>query len=395
MIELRLPSFGADMDDALFVAWHAEPGQALRKGEVACVVETQKGAIDVELWQDGTLAACIAQPGQRLPVGAPLALLAEAGEDWQVIAKEAPHMAAAAVAPASPPTAPPPQDAVGRTEAPPPPPPARVPAPAAALAVAVAEAAAVTEAAPASAAATAAVPAPQPAASAPNRHEAPATSPMREAIGAAMARSKREIPHYYLAHEIRVDAALDWLERLNAGRPPAERVLFAALALRAVAQAAAVVPGLNGHWIDGRVCNADHVHLGVVTALRGGGLVVPALHDADRLDLPATMAALSQAIARARGGRLRSGDLGGATITVSNLGDLGCDEGWGVIYPPQLAIVGLGRIAPRPVVTPDGTLAAARTLRLTLAADHRASDGLVGARFIAAVAHRLEHPELT
>lgn len=218
---------------------------------------------------------------------------------------------------------------------------------------------------------------------------------MREAIGAAMARSKREIPHYYLAHEIRVDAALDWLEHLNTGKPPAERVLFAALALRAVAQAAAVVPGLNGHWIDGAVQAADHVHLGVVTALRGGGLVVPALHDADRLDLPATMAALSQAIARARGGRLRSGDLGDATITVSNLGDLGCDEGWGVIYPPQLAIVGLGRIAPRPVVTPEGTLAAARTLRLTLAADHRASDGLVGARFIAAVAHRLEHPELT
>jgi pyruvate dehydrogenase E2 component (dihydrolipoamide acetyltransferase) len=137
------------------------------------------------------------------------------------------------------------------------------------------------------------------------------------------------------------------------------------------------------------------VHLGVVTALRGGGLVVPALRDADHLDLGATMAALSQAIARARGGRLRSGDLGEATLTVSNLGELGCDEGWGVIYPPQVAIVGLGRVAQRPVVTADGALAAARTVRLTLAADHRASDGLVGARFIAAVAHRLEHPELT
>lgn len=355
MIELRLPSFGADMDDALFVAWHARPGQALRKGEVACVVETQKGAIDVELWQDGTLAACIAEPGQRLPVGAPLALLAEAGEDWQAVAAR--HAAAPRA----------PQAAV----------------------VAVAAAAAPS---PAPSPAPSTAPSTAPSAPAP---EARATSPMREAIGAAMARSKREIPHYYLAHEIRADAALDWLERLNAGKPPAERVLFAALALRAVAQAAAVVPGLNGHWIDGGVRGADRVHLGVVTALRGGGLVVPTLHDADRLDLPATMVALSQAIARARAGRLRSGDLGDATITVSNLGDLGCDEGWGVIYPPQLAIVSLGRIAPRPVVTPEGTLAAARTLRLTLAADHRASDGLVGARFIAAVAHRLEHPELT
>ena len=375
MIELRLPSFGADMDDAQFVAWQVRPGQAVRKGEVACVVETQKGAIDVELWQDGTVAALIAEPGQRLPVGAPLALLAEAGEDWQAIAAQA---RAAAVAPVSAPVQPALQAA-----APPAAPPAAAPiAPAMAAAPPDPSAARRADARTATTAATAAT-------------ATTDASPMRDAIGAAMSRSKREIPHYYLAHEIRADAALDWLERFNAGKPPAERVLFAALALRAVAQAAAVVRGLNGHWVDGTVQAADRVHLGVVTALRGGGLVVPTLHDADRLDLPATMAALSQAIARARAGRLRSGDLGDATITVSNLGDLGCDEGWGVIYPPQLAIVSLGRIAPRPVVTPEGTLAAARTLRLTLAADHRASDGLVGARFIAAVAHRLEHPELT
>jgi pyruvate dehydrogenase E2 component (dihydrolipoamide acetyltransferase) len=392
MIELRLPSFGADMEDALFVAWHARPGQALRKGEVACVVETQEGAIDVELWQDGTLAACIAEPGQRLPVGAPLALLAEAGEDWQAVAAQ--H--AAAPRPPAPDAvaSPAPSPAPSAEPATPPPP---APSTAAPGAPSPASSAAASTTPPATAPTA---PAPghapqQPPAAAPPARDAQATSPMREAIGAAMARSKREIPHYYLAHEIRVDAALNWLEKLNASRPPAERVLFAALALRAVAQAAAVVPGLNGHWIDGGVRSADRVHLGVVTALRGGGLVVPALHDADRLDLPATMAALSQAIARARGGRLRSGDLGDATLTVSNLGDLGCDEGWGVIYPPQLAIVGLGRIAPRPVVTPEGSLAAARTLRLTLAADHRASDGLVGARFIGAVAHRLEHPELT
>jgi pyruvate dehydrogenase E2 component (dihydrolipoamide acetyltransferase) len=360
MIELRLPSFGADMDDALFVAWHVQPGQAVRKGEIACVVETQKGAIDVELWQDGTVAALRAEPGQRLPVGAPLAWIAEAGEDWQVIAA---GTAAAPVDVATPVTGP-----------------AFDPSPPAAAAQA---------------------PAPVDGAAAPGLTAAPATATgaadatraMREAIGAAMARSKREIPHYYLAHEVNVEAALAALEALNTGKPPAERVLFAALALRAVAQAAAAVPGLNGHWVDGALCGAGHVHLGVVTALRGGGLVVPTLHDADHLALPALMAGLTQAIARARGGRLRSGDLGDATITVTNLGDLGCDEGWGVIYPPQVAIVGLGRITRRPVVAADGSLVAARTLRLTLAADHRASDGLVGARFIAAAAHRLEHPE--
>jgi pyruvate dehydrogenase E2 component (dihydrolipoamide acetyltransferase) len=356
MIELRLPSFGADMDDAVFVAWHVQPGQAVHKGEVACVVETQKGAIDVELWQDGTVAALRAEPGQRLPVGAPLAWIAEGDEDWHAIA------ATAAAEPATPVAAP-----------------MAAPAPGPAAA----DAAAVT------------VPAVAAAPPGEAGGAADAARSMREAIGAAMARSKREIPHYYLAHEVNVEPALAALEALNAGKPPTERVLFAAFALRAVAQAAAAVPGLNGHWIDGGLRHADHVHLGVVTALRGGGLVVPTLHDADRLALAALMAGLTQAIARARGGRLRSGDLGDATVTVSNLGDLGCDEGWGVIYPPQVAIIGLGRIARRPVVAADGSLAAARTLRLTIAADHRASDGLVGARFIAAVAHRLEHPEPT
>jgi pyruvate dehydrogenase E2 component (dihydrolipoamide acetyltransferase) len=368
MIELRLPSFGADMDDALFVAWHVKPGQAVRKGEVACVVETQKGAIDVELWQDGTVAALRAEPGQRLPVGAPLAWIAEAGEDWQAVAAST----AAAGAEAA---------AALRSEA-------ALPSPSTPIGTP-----------PAAGAAEAAVPAGSTAAPQANAPpagpggSADAARAMREAIGAAMARSKREIPHYYLAHEVSVEAALSALETLNAGKPPAERVLFAALALRAVAQAAAAVPGLNGHWVDGALRDTQHVHLGVVTALRGGGLVVPTLHDADHLGLPALMAGLTQAIARARGGRLRSGDLGDATLTVTNLGDLGCDEGWGVIYPPQVAIVGLGRIARRPVVAADGSLVAARTLRLTLAADHRASDGLVGARFIAAVAHRLEHPE--
>ena len=375
MIELRLPSFGADMDDALFVAWHVQPGQAVRKGEVACVVETQKGAIDVELWQDGTVAALQAEPGQRLPVGAPLAWIADAGEDWQVIADRAAAARAeaakveegAASAPARP--------AAGA---------AGVPGAAGTPAPRAAPEATATPPAPAT---------PEAAAAPGTTAQASPARAMREAIGAAMARSKREIPHYYLSHEVSVEAALSALEALNAGKPPAERVLCAALALRAVAQAAAAVPGFNGHWVEGALRNSEHVHLGVVTALRGGGLVVPTLHDADHLALPALMAGLTQAIARARGGRLRSGDLGDATITVTNLGDLGCDEGWGVIYPPQVAIVGLGRIARRPVVAADGSLVAARTLRLTLAADHRASDGLVGARFIAAVAHRLEHPE--
>jgi pyruvate dehydrogenase E2 component (dihydrolipoamide acetyltransferase) len=230
--------------------------------------------------------------------------------------------------------------------------------------------------------AAAAVPAPPP-----SREQS-----MRAAIGAAMARSKREIPHYYLGCEVNVEAALRWLEDFNAGRPVAERVLFAALALQAIARALREAPELNGRFVEGRFEPAAAIHLGVVTALRGGGLIVPTVHDADKLALPALMASLRDSLARARSGDLRSSDLADSTITVTNLGDLGTDYVQGVIYPPQVALIGIGQVAPRPVVQ-DGAVVAARTVHLTLAADHRVSDGLAGARFLGALRERLSHPE--
>jgi pyruvate dehydrogenase E2 component (dihydrolipoamide acetyltransferase) len=215
---------------------------------------------------------------------------------------------------------------------------------------------------------------------------------MRAAIGAAMARSKREIPHYYLGCEVEVEAALRWLEAFNAARPLADRVLWVALAARAIGLALRAAPSLNGRFVEGRFEPADAVHLGVVTALRGGGLVVPTVHDVDRKPLAEVMHELSEAMARARAGRLRSSDLADATTTLTPLGELGTDTVYGVIYPPQVALVGMGRLAPRPVVR-DEQLAVARTVHLTLAADHRVSDGLVGARFLGDLARRLSTPQ--
>ena len=215
---------------------------------------------------------------------------------------------------------------------------------------------------------------------------------MRAAIAAAMTRSKREIPHYYLGSEIEVERALQWLEDFNASRPLAERVLFAALALRAVALALREVPDLNGQFVDGRFRRSEAIHVGVVTSLRGGGVVVPAVHDADRLTLPELMASLRDVVARARSGRLRSSDLADSTITVTNLGDLGVETVYGVIYPPQVALVGLGRVLARPAVR-DGAIVATRTMNATLSGDHRVTDGLTGARFLSALRERFEHPE--
>jgi len=211
---------------------------------------------------------------------------------------------------------------------------------------------------------------------------------MRAAIGAAMTRSWREIPHYHVGCEIVVEAPLRALEAFNQERPVAERVLFAAVLLRAVALAVEDTPTLNGRFENGVFQPADAVHLGVVTSLRGGGLVVPTVHDAHRLSLSELMAALRAVMERARTGQLRSSDLADSTLSVSHLGDLGAESVQGVIYPPQVALVGLGRVALRPAVL-DGQVVAARTLHASLAGDHRVSDGLVGSRFLAALTARL------
>lgn len=398
MIDLRLPSFGADMDDAEFIRWNVQPGQPVNKGDIACVVETQKGAIDVEVWQAGTVARLLAEPGQRLPVGHLLAVLADEGEDWHAVAATATAAAPAPKAEAE-------AEKAATTDARPPlaeRPPAPDTAPAA---DAGAPAARVSPAARKRAAELgvdlqelAAAAGGKPVSIGDVERAAAATAPptaaqnMRAAIAAAMARSKREIPHYYLGCEIEVEAALRWLEGFNAGRPVAERVLWAALSLRAIGLALRASPQLNGRFVDGRFEPAPAVHLGVVTSLREGGLVVPTVHDADRQALPALMHELAEALSRARKGQLRSSDLADSTVTVTNLGDLGTDTVYGVIYPPQVALVGLGRVAPRPVAR-DGQVVVARTVQVTLAADHRVSDGLLGARFLADLQQQLARPE--
>ena len=215
---------------------------------------------------------------------------------------------------------------------------------------------------------------------------------MRRAIAAAMSRSKREIPHYYLAHTIDLEPALTWLERRNAQRPIEQRLVYGVLLLKAVARAATETPSLNGYWRDGAFVGAKAVNLGVVISLRGGGLAAPALSDVAALDVDALMAALKDATERARRGRLKSSELTSATITVSSLGDIGVDSMFPIIHPPQVAIVGFGAIATRPWVV-DGGLHVRRVISATLAADHRASDGHEGARLLAAVARHLEKPE--
>lgn len=218
------------------------------------------------------------------------------------------------------------------------------------------------------------------------------TAGMREAIAGLMTRANREIPHYYLSTTVDMSAAMNWMHEHNRRCPIGERLLPAALLLKAAARAAREVPELNGFWTDGGFTPGEGVHLGVAVSLRGGGLVAPALHEADTLELPQLMADLKDLVARARTGRLRGSEVSDPTLTVTNLGDQGVEAVLGVIYPPQVALVGFGRVVERPWAV-DGLLGARPVVTATLSADHRATDGAVGARYLTAVDRLLQNPE--
>jgi pyruvate dehydrogenase E2 component (dihydrolipoamide acetyltransferase) len=226
----------------------------------------------------------------------------------------------------------------------------------------------------------------------------PAPSPaernqdMRKAIAAAMSRSKREIPHYYLSEPIAMEDALAWLQRRNEGVALADRMLAAVLMLKAVAVALRRTPELNGLYREGAFIPGAAVHAGVAISLRGGGLVAPAIHDVGNKSLDQLMTDLNDLVKRARSGSLRSSEMSDPTITVTNLGDQGVETVFGVIYPPQVALVGFGRIAMRPWAQ-DGAIRVLPVLRATLAADHRVSDGHRGALFLSELRELLQQPQ--
>lgn len=215
---------------------------------------------------------------------------------------------------------------------------------------------------------------------------------MRKAIADLMARSKREIPHYYLVADVDLEHALQWLEEQNTNRALQDRLLPAVLLIKSVALALREVPEMNGFWIDDRFQPGDGIHTGVAISLREGGLIAPAIHDADAKSLDELMAALRDLVTRTRSGVLRRPEMTDPTITITNLGDQGVDAVYGVIYPPQVALVGFGRVHERPW-TEGGMVGARRILTATLSADHRASDGHRGGIFLSAIERLLKEPE--
>jgi pyruvate dehydrogenase E2 component (dihydrolipoamide acetyltransferase) len=352
------------MEAGTLVQWLKRPGDTLRHGDIIAVVDTQKGAIEIEVFEDGMLESIAVKPGDKVPVGTVLATIrpVEAAAPVEVHGHTEPGERSRA-SPAARKLARElavdlarvsgtgPHGAITRQD--------------------VERAAGTTVATP--------------------KRAVDRTTAMRAAIAAAMARSKREIPHYYLSTAIDMRAALAWLRAENETRPLPERLLPIPLLVKAVGLALREVPELNGYWVDGAFRPGAGIHVGCAIALRGGGLVAPAVHDADRKDVGALMREIRDLVARARTGSLRSSELTDPTVTVTNLGEQGVDTSFGIIYPPQVALVGCGRVIDRPSVV-SGAVEVRPMMTATLSADHRASDGHRGGVFLMALERLLQTP---
>ncbi len=402
-----MPSLGADMEEGKLVEWLVAPGDKVSRGDVVAVVETQKGAIEIEIFEAGEIAELLVQPGKTLPVGAPLARLGVSGEA-ELGAAPAPPIASRETP--RPVEAPAPRQASEQPKAP------AVHVPAARFGAVLASPAARVRAAeigialesvagtgPGGAvllsdverhARTGPAPTIEPA-----KADLPKSKPgldmaeMRRAIAAAMSRAKREIPHYYLWHEIDLQAAQDRLAALNAARTPDRRLLMGALLVHATVQALAKVPELNGRFETEPYAPSTAIHCGLAVAMRGGGLIAPAILDATDKDPDMIMEAMRDIVARTRAGRLRNSEITQGTITVSSLGETGADALFGVIYPPQVALVGFGAPRVRPMLH-GGIMEPRLAVTVSLAADHRISDGRRGALFLAEIARLLQEPEI-
>lgn len=418
MAEFKMPGLGADMESGKLLEWTVKPGASVKRGDIVAVVGTEKGEIEIEVFEDGVVDQIIVPEGTEVPVGAVLALIRGVGAiEPASVAATMPTVPRAAPATEAPATANGHRIRIS--------PLARKLA--AELGVDLAQVAgtgangAITradiETAATSMKATAAPktiqppeqaappkvvapPIATPSAEATKLEEKPAPTEktvdfatgMRHAIALAMARANRDIPHYYLQTRIDMQKALTWLEAENQKRSIKERVLPVVILIKAVAKALPQTPELNGYWVDDRPQPQEAINIGFAIALRQGGLVTPAIHNADLKSMDELMEAIRDLIMRTRAGRLRGSELTDATITLTNLGDLGVETVYGVIYPPQVALVGFGKIIEQPWVE-NGMIGIRPVLTATIAGDHRATDGRTGAQFLDLLSKLLQEPE--
>jgi pyruvate dehydrogenase E2 component (dihydrolipoamide acetyltransferase) len=393
MSQFLMPSLGADMESAVLMEWHVKEGDKVSKGQVIAEVETSKGVIEIEVFEDGIVEKLLVEEETDCKVGTPLAIIKtdakeesktevktepEIKEEIKEVSKPKPEVKAQQkdetdrikISPAARKKA----DELGVDIT-------KITPKNGVIQLAQIEDASTLKIEPQS-----------------NKKEKPkdakkdSKDAMRKAIAAAMSKSNAEIPHYYLSTSINMTPSLEFLSELNKERGIKERILPAALLIRAVVLSLKEVPELNGFWVDNEHKISDEINPGFAIALRKGGLMTPAILDAGDKNLDDTMKSLDDLITRTRLGKLKSSEMTKQTITITNLGDLGVESVYGVIYPPQVAIIGFGIIKNSPWAEGDA-LCVRKVMQATLAGDHRATDGRVGAKFLSTLNKFLQNPK--
>lgn len=387
MIEFQMPNLGADMEAGTLIEWKKKPGDMVQRGDIIAEVETQKGLIEIEVFDEGTIGELLIQEGTKVPVGTVMALIHPSAATLETKKGKAISEKSIALQPIEEKTT------VFSIKASP-------------LARRIAaenhidlsqikgtgENNVIRKDDVEQALATQKEQLPKVEKFPPDDAKTLAQmEAVRTAIASAMSKSKREIPHYYLEKKIDVTKSTDWLIAKNKEKSVQERLLPVVLLIKATAKALTDFPELNAVW-DNSLQLKNEIHIGFVVSLRNGGIIVPAIHNANIKSLDEIMAALNDIIPRARALKLRSSELSDATITVTNIGDGGADMIFGVIYPPQVAIIGFGNISEQPFAE-KGMLGIRTSIFVTLAGDHRATDGLTGSRFLVALNNHLQNPE--
>jgi pyruvate dehydrogenase E2 component (dihydrolipoamide acetyltransferase) len=409
--DITMPSLGADMTEGTLTEWLVKEGDQVNSGDIIAVLETQKGAIDMEVYSRGTIAEILVEPVIEVPVGTILARIALAEPSKKAVKSQVSPMDKANETTVQVVETSPVNKQVNVTDV-------RISnVKASPIARRLAKEQQINLTGVKGNGPQGAIllndlsplltskkhlKTEQHINSEKHKPTSTTEQKMRNAIAVAMAKSKQEIPHFYLTLDVDITSAQQWLQQQNQARAPEEHVILLALLLKALANSLVKYPKLNGFYQSGLSKNdlpqANHfeqvsaIHIGIVISLRQGGLVVPAIHDVDKLSITELMQGLRDITERSRNGHLRSSELTDPTITVTNMGERGADSVFGIIYPPQLAILGFGKVRKIAKVVNDNVVIA-QVLTLSLSADHRVIDGMLAAKFLNSLAKQLQKPE--
>jgi pyruvate dehydrogenase E2 component (dihydrolipoamide acetyltransferase) len=437
--DITMPQMGFDMTEGTIASWLKKEGEAVNKGEAIAEVETDKTTIQIEAFGSGVLKKIIAPAGAKVPVGETIGIIAAADEVVDAPASKAAPAAPAASAPVEQPVTQPVGGPVlksaletsngaavvvndGRIIATPVAkriaeergidlrlvkgtgPEGRITKadvegfvmPAQTAAQPVSEPVAIPkpvggpvlrDVAPSAPT----LPAPQPAApAAPGAGRKPLTR-MRQTIAQRMAQAKSTVPHYYVSMQVEMDAALALRVQINESlKADGVKVSVNDMVVRATALAIRRFPNFNATFAGDAIDVREAVHIGIAVAM-DGGLVTITVRDADKKTLKQIGAEVPAIAARVREGKGQPGDMGGQTFTTSNLGMYGVEEVIPIVNMPDSAILGIGAAAPQAVVR-DGQVVVRTMMTLTLAGDHRVTDGAEGAQFLGEIKRLLENP---